>query len=286
MINVQYKRNKYGKELLLDCISFADIVATGVDISKPHVVNFYEIFIVFSGQGQVLFDGNSIRLQDNCVLLFPPGKPKTLHLEQSLEGNILIFEGEFLETFLKDSLFLHRIHLFNDSSNQPSLLLDRQKMAILKDITTQIRREIQLPHPDSEHLLRAYLYQLLILLNREYTRQFGLDAALYTHTQAIQFKQLLQVHIQQKQTVNEYASLLHINRNRLNQLCKTIFGLEAKTIIKSHLINACKSELLLSNKTVSEISFLFNFSASSNFVRFFKSHTGYSPQEYRQQHAK
>jgi AraC family transcriptional activator of pobA len=237
-------------------------------------------------RGRCFFDGNSVRLQDNCVLLFPPGKPKIWHLEQSLEGNILIFEGEFLEIFLKDSLFLHRIHLFNDSLNLPFLALDPQKMAILKDITSQVRQEIKLPQPDSEHLLRAYLYQLLILLNREYTSRFGLDTALYTHTQAIQFKQLLQDHIHEKQTVNEYASLLQINRNRLNQLCKTIFGLEAKAIIKSHLINASKSELLLGNKTVSEISFLFNFSAPSNFVRFFKSHTGYSPQEYRQQHAK
>lgn len=92
---------------------------------------------------------------------------------------------------------------------------------------------------------------------------------------------MLKQNIKEKQSVKEYATLLNMNRNRLNHLCQEIFVKDASIIIKNELLESCRYDLLTTNKTITEISYDHNFSAPSNFVRFFKSMTRISPAAYR-----
>ncbi|WP_325537084.1 AraC family transcriptional regulator [Chitinophaga sp.] len=271
---------------MLDCVRFEDLIKNGVDFSKPQVPDFYEISFFFSGKGEVIIDGERLRFQAGTVLLFPPAKPRQWLFPVTMTTLSISFVNSFMESFMKDNLFLYRLHYFGNADKPPSISLSREKVTLFRKLVEQIKDEIHYFHDDSQHLLRSYLYQLLILLNREYAGQYNLTSNLYTNTAALRLKRLVGTHIREKQTVNEYASMMGVDRNRLNKLCKEVFGKEAGEFIKNELLKACKSELLLGNKTITEISYQFNFSAPSNFVRFFKSYTGYSPADYRLEFAK
>lgn len=218
-------------------------------------------------------------------MLLPPARPRQWHFNEQPEGMVVIFEGEFIEAFLKDNSLLNRLYYFGNYDASATLPLKKEETDNLLVLLKNIKQEINLLASDSYHLLRAYLYQLLILVNRSYTDHYQLKGNLYRNNEILKFRNLLRQHIRHKQTVKAYADLLNVNRNRLNHLCQETFGKNALSIIHDELLKSCKSELLSTGKTISEISYEHNFSAPSNFVRFFKSLTRISPASYRQEYA-
>jgi AraC family transcriptional activator of pobA len=285
MIRFDFYKYKYGKELLIDCFSVADIAHRSLALREIHTTSFYEMFFFKKVTGHIILEGSQLELSGPMTLLLPPAQPRQWYLNDQPEGMLVIFEGEFMETFLKDSYFLNRLYYFGNYDAPHSLPLGEGEIEKLLELLKNIKREIDLLASDSYHLLRAYLYQLLILVNRSYTDYYQLKGNLYRNGEILKFRDLLRQHIRTKQTVREYADLLSINRNRLNRLCQETLGKNALSIIHNELLKSCKSELLTTSKTISEISYEHNFSAPSNFVRFFKSLTKISPASYRQEYA-
>jgi AraC family transcriptional activator of pobA len=126
----------------------------------------------------------------------------------------------------------------------------------------------------------------LIQINRKYIELYGLSANLFQNNIGLQLKKLLEVKIGDYQRVEDYADFLKISRSHLNNISKKAFGLPASVVIKERLLTEIKRELLFTNKSVKEICFKMNFSDVSNFIRFFKKHTGINPNEYRLKYTK
>jgi len=285
MLKFHFHKYKYGKELLVDCFNLSDIAGRSIAMKEVHATTFYEIFLFLEGNGSIMLEGSQLDFESPAVLFIPPARPRIWNLHSAPDCRLVIFEGEFMETFLKDHLFLHRLYYFGNYDSPPLLPLQREDISFFQALSDRIMEEIRSQAFDSQHLLRAYLYQLLILLNRKYADCYQLKGNLYQNTDMLKFRELLKKHIREKQTVKEYAELLKTNRNRLNQLCHEAFGKDANIIIRNELLQSCKNELLAGNKTIAEISYEHNFSAPSNFVRFFKSLAQVSPAVFRAQYA-
>ena len=231
MIRFDFYKNKYGKELLMDCFNVAEIAHRSLSLQELHATSFYEMFFFKEVAGHILLEDTKLELAGQVALLLPPAQPRQWHLQGSAEGMVVIFEGEFIETFLKDNLFLNRLYYFGNYDAPATLPLGNGDLDTLQGLSKNIKHEINLLASDSYHLLRAYLYQLLILVNRSYTDHFQLKGNLYRNNEILKFRNLLRRHIRMKQTVQEYANLLDINRNRLNHLCQETFGKNALSII-------------------------------------------------------
>lgn len=270
---------------MVDCFRLSDIAGRSLSLEEVHATTFYEIFFFTEGSGAVLLEGNRIQFKAPAVLLLPPARPRRWLLKTPPDCMMAIFEGAFLESFLKDQLFLDRLYYYSNVNCPPLLPLEQGDMGQFLQLLYCIKNEISDLQVDGQQLLRAYLYQLLILLNRNYAAYYHLKGNLYRNADILKFKSLLKQHIHEKQSVKEYAELLKISRNRLSQLCHEAFGKHATEIIRNELLQACKNELLTSDKTIAEIGYQYNFSAPSNFVRFFKSMTNSSPAAYREQYA-
>lgn len=285
MIRFDFSKHKYGKELLIDCFHIRDIVNRSLALSEVHATSFYEMFFFNKIKGMVQVEDAKLMLDGPLALLLPPGEPRQWCLDDQPDGMVVIFEGEFIEAFLKDNYFLDRLYYFGNYEASPLLPQHADEIQQLLNLAQYIQHEIQSLASDSYHLLRAYLYQLLIQVNRSYTDYHQLKGNLYRNMDILKFRNLLRQHVREKQTVKEYADLLGINRNRLNSLCKETLGKNALSIIHNELLKSCKTDLLTTNKTISEISYEHNFSAPSNFVRFFKTLTNLSPASYRVEYA-
>ncbi|MBF4472564.1 helix-turn-helix domain-containing protein [Flavobacterium sp. HJJ] len=281
MLKVQFEKNKYGSELLLDCVDLSDILDQGIAVKEMHVTTFYEIFFFMEGSSSINLEGKHIDIEAPCILFLRPAQPRQWELSDVKKCMVIFFEGAFMETFLKDHLFLHRLYYFLGGTFPVILPQDQKVLSIFENLLHSVKQEIDNLKNDSHQLLRAYLYQILILLNRYYTAHYDLKGNLYENLNMLQFREMLKQNIKEKQTVKEYAALLNMNRNRLNHLCNEIFAKDASDIIKNELVESCKYYLLTTDKTITEISYDHNFSAPSNFVRFFKSMTTISPAAYR-----
>lgn len=99
---------------------------------------------------------------------------------------------------------------------------------------------------------------------------------------AIQFRQLVFRNFDTEKSISFYADSLSISGNYLNRCVKSVFKKSCKEILVEVAILNSQILLINSTKSVSEICFELNFEDPSYFTRIFKSFTGLTPTEYRQ----
>ncbi len=79
-----------------------------------------------------------------------------------------------------------------------------------------------------------------------------------------------------------YAEQLNIHSNHLNAVVKRITDKTSSQIIQQYLITFAKSLLRQTELSVKEIAFRLHFNEPTHFNSFFKKHTGFTPQQYRE----
>lgn len=100
----------------------------------------------------------------------------------------------------------------------------------------------------------------------------------------VQFQLFVNQYFLEKRQVSDYADMLHVHPNYLNDLVKEVTGFSASYFIQQQLVQEAKSRLLQTNDTIILIADRLNFSDDSYFSRFFKKQTGYTPLQFRKIH--
>ncbi|WDF55839.1 hypothetical protein [Mucilaginibacter sp. KACC 22063] len=103
MIQFDFDKNKYGKELLIDCFSIAEILHRGLALKEIHATSFYDMFFFIKVTGHILLEDARLELEGPVALLLPPAQQRQWHFNEQPDGMLVIFEGEFMEVFLKDT---------------------------------------------------------------------------------------------------------------------------------------------------------------------------------------
>lgn len=96
------------------------------------------------------------------------------------------------------------------------------------------------------------------------------------------FMMLIERDYKTARDVNYYAEKLNITPKYLTNIVKTITNHTPKTIIDNFVILQLKMRLQMGRQSIKEIAWEFNFTDVSFFCRYFKRHTGKSPQQLRE----
>jgi AraC-like DNA-binding protein len=149
------------------------------------------------------------------------------------------------------------------------------------ELIRNLEEEFKHLQSDSNHLLRAILYQLLVVLNRHYSDMYQVKSDTHVHPDFFRFRSLLEKQFRNQHRVASYAKTLQISSTHLNNICRQYSGLSAQQMIHHKLVSEIKKQLRC-NRSVKEIVYDFDFSDPSNFNRFFKKLTGATAQKYRE----
>ncbi len=95
------------------------------------------------------------------------------------------------------------------------------------------------------------------------------------------FMMLMERDYKVSRDVNYYASLMNISSKYLTNIVRQVTSHTPKTIIDQYVILQLKMQLHLSQQSIKEIAWEYNFSDTSFFCRYFKKHTGKTPQQIR-----
>ncbi len=82
--------------------------------------------------------------------------------------------------------------------------------------------------------------------------------------------------------VKDYAEILNVTPNYLNEVIRTSINIPAKEFIQNRLILEAKRMVVFTDKSSKEIGFELGFDDPSHFSKFFKSNAGQSLQEFRE----
>jgi len=274
---IEFHRTKYGRELLIDVIRAAAIPAFEAE-GAPHVLTFYEVFLVTPGRGTLTLDGRTYRLSAGSVFFTSPGQPRQW-LARGLDGLCLFFTSDFVEDFFRDPVFLFTLPYFHREGGDVRLALKPAEAAALGARLKAMQREIRQLRADSPHALRAALYETLIHLARAFTDEAKAPAR--ENPTALRLRLLIERHFREHHRPAEYARRLRITVGHLNHLARRHLGRSAGVVIRERLALEARRRLLHTDATAAEVAYELGFKDPAYFARFFKRETGSSPSALR-----
>lgn len=279
MEKLNFYRQKYGKELLIDACHTSELKIAGDTL----VLSFYSLIVLKQGSGIHTLDNEEIELGKDMVLFVRPGQINFIPKAVYEMGYFLFFEGDFLDEFFSDKHFIYKFGFYHNLNSPSYLRLEPEEFDKYFKVSEEIRLEIKQLNQDSDHVLRSLIYYLLVRLNQHYGSAYQLRQDTLMEPKLLKFITLLEKHVRKQLRVEEYAQKLKISRVHLNTLCQKYFSKTSQQVIREFTIAEIKKSIRYENKSLSEIAYDFNFTAPSHFTRFFKQMTDQSPQAFRKQ---
>lgn len=243
--------------------------------------DYFEVLFFKKAQGTLILNQQEITLTDGSIVFITPFQSRIWRLEpNNLQVTTLIFQEAFLNDFFADKLFTYRLLYFYQLVYPLEMNADKDEMLKYCNLLTEIKTELLNSKTDSVHIIRSLLYYLLQTLNRRYSEQHALSLKNTQHNFAFLFKNLMEIHIKNKQRISDYAELLGISRISLNKAVKAQFNTTATQLLKQRLLFEIQNSLIHSSKTINEIAYELNFPEPNHLMRFFKTQTNQTITEF------
>ena len=282
MKTIKFDKTQCGVDFLLRTGSGEELIDSYVD-TDVYNTDYFEILFFAKAKGHVILNQRRVQLSDNMIVFISPFQKRKWELvREYVDFRFLIFQEDFLNNFLADKLFTYRLLYFYQLDRPLSMRVDTVKLDRFGELLTDINTELNKTQLDSEHIIRSLLYYLLLKLNRDYAEYNNLPLIKPKTNYAYEYKQLMEVHIKEKQRIEDYASIMGISRITLNKAVNEQFNVTATHLLKQRLLFEIKNYLIHSDLTVGQIADELNFSEANHLMRFFKTQTGLTTTEFLQ----
>jgi AraC family transcriptional regulator, transcriptional activator of pobA len=244
-----------------------------------HRHTYFFLLVLKTGKGHHTIDFTPYEVDDRTVFFLRPGQVHQLSLEAGTTGYLLEFNTEFY--FPNDPA---AVQLLRRASSKNWCRPDAGRMEELYAPLAAILREYNHKQQGYLDVIKANLSIFFIGLVRHRQHDEGpLDTAKhYAQERIEELSELLREHIAEHKQVSYYADRLHLSPYRLNALTKATLGKTCSGLIDEHILLESKRYLLATSNQVKEIAYHLGYEDVSYFIRFFKKHTGYSPEGFRQ----
>ncbi len=288
--SIQQVNDFYGVPTLHPMVSILHLDrAEAEEVTKYQVhYGIYAIWLKETKGCNLSYGRTPYDFDAQTVTSFEPGQMVTVEItHQSVRPRCvaLLFHPNFLNrTQLGRNI--QRYEFFSYSSTE-ALHLSDTEVDTFKQVLHMI--EAELHHPIDNHTRELMVSNIELLLNyclRFYDRQFVTREEI-NHSVVKQFDGLLKEYIRNKAekeglpNVGYFADKCCLTAGYFGQLVKTETGRTAKDFINDRLLTTAKEFLNDDRLTVQQISSRLGFEYPQHFVRFFKHHTGMTPNEYR-----
>lgn len=244
----------------------------------------YPVFrIVYSGTDttHLTLNGKEQTLHPETFLLIHP--QVEVCISKPGETTVLLwFTPELIANYPPRVHYIHENFLFAKTEG----LLVKNEFVLYDDL----RRQYLLPFLEAlpgagfrKNIFINFLEYLLIrvVLATDPSLQHQRNHA-YEKKIAEDFKDLLQKNAGRQYSMDQYASLLHISKRTLDRAMQVVYGCTAKKWWETYILEWARRDLAQTDIPVKNLSLELGFSQDSNFINFFKKHTGWSPSQYRE----
>lgn len=276
---IPFATHKYGRELLVDAGWIHDYTSTFVLSDDPHRLGFHEVLLVTQGAGRLWLRGVPHHVRPGRVFLTAPGEVRRWQA-RDVDGRCLFFTAAFLTEFFADGRFLTGLRGFRLGCRRPVASLTPAEARWFSGRLGEIETEIAALRQDSDHLLRARLYELLVWIDR---RVPGCDgrAPRLEGAHLDRFLDLVDRHVGRQRRVSWYARALGITAGHLNDLCRRHLSASAGQVVRGGLVAEMRRRLQYDQAPAARIALDLGFEDPSYFSRFFARETGTTPSAFR-----
>jgi AraC family transcriptional activator of pobA len=240
----------------------------------------HTIIFITSGVYKSKIGYNELDTTNKEILVIPAGQIFSFEqIDESVNGFICHFNPNIVIGKFGNKVLLNNFEYLKLWGN-PHIKIDNQTYQFIFNLFHRMQTEYSQNGIKSLDLIQAYLIALLTEINNNSILRIDKK---YKSANIItdKFRELLCLHIKEKQKVGDYAALMNITSNHLNKSVKSVSGKSPTRWIDETLIVETKYLLYQTNLSISEIAYQAGFSEQSYFCRIFKKYEGITPTEYR-----
>lgn len=253
---------------------------------KIHSHDFLEIYYVFKGSCDFLFEKENRTLKDGDICIVAPNSMHTsiINDNDSIVITIAIKKSTFDIAFFsllsqKDLLsYFFRTILYKKA--EPNYLLFSTDNS--KDIKMILKNLVIETFKGDEYFNNCSISWANILFSK-ILRDYGKSAQFYNNDSERDFSSILQYiqHNYRTLTLKDLAEHFHYSEAHLSTLIKKNIGLNFIALVKKLKMSDAKDYLINTNLSIEEISEYIGYNSSNHFSRAFKNYYKISPQKYR-----
>ncbi|WBW95990.1 helix-turn-helix domain-containing protein [Oceanirhabdus sp. W0125-5] len=278
---IQFKNTKK-RSLGFEIISFKEFLKPRniAMITQQYRIDFYNMIFVVKGEGVHEIDFVEYPYHTGDLILISKNRVHRFHYNEELEGYFIMFTEEFLYELLGDRA-VEVLDLFKQTYMNPFVQFmskvecdENQQLKLLHNFYSQINTELR------GEIISSSFRTLILLIKQKYLE---IEKVINQKNNNIflQFADLVDTHIKEVKTVEEYAAMMYVSKKTVNQMTRKAVDMSAKQFIIDRLILEIKRNLCYESKSIGSISDELGFSESSNMTKFFKKYTGITPNEFR-----
>jgi AraC family transcriptional activator of pobA len=244
--------------------------------TPSHRIDFYAV-VWFLEDGETHYiDFEALPVQKNVVYLLGKIQVHSIPAAELPEARMIVFSEDFYEQI--EEPFLRQ--LFSPFRNK-GISIPVNMIRLMTELFGLILQEQQQEADAS--MLNKYTTAFLIHIYR-----FGHHSDHYAEAEdfrMVRLCQLIETHYKEQRAASFYADIIGLTAKRINEILRYRSGTTVNGLINQLLLLEAKRELYHRRLSVKEIAYHLGFSDQSYFARFFRKHTGLTPEQFKAKQA-
>jgi AraC-like DNA-binding protein len=241
----------------------------------------YRLLWVSEGGGWFRKDLRKQQVAPGSFIGVQPGQACGLEAATAVKGYIVCFEESFVN-----------YPCYQNATELSSLLSQLMHEEVINTAGTGLHQDIAVVFDRlaaefaeaaqrGSEVLQLYLRILLIHISRLAGNRPPQMIPAKRHSVAARFFRLLEKEQGNKMQVKDYARLLHVTPNYLNETVKLRTGYPAGYHVRQRIVLEAKKMIAYSDLCSKEIAYALGFWDIAHFSRFFKTNAGMNVSEFR-----
>jgi len=272
----------------IEIITIEDIISRKDNLShspeKAHQIKFYKIVFYTNGVTEHLVDFIWHKVQKNTLIYLSKGQINAFKFTDDVKGYVILFTEEYFRKHLSyipnDTVIrLFTSHLFSPKIQVP------EASNVISYIILLFNEFYALNGYYNKENIISSLYTIIFSkieeLKKSQTHYLKESDKLI---QFLDFQKNLKEDYRISRNADYYAGKMNITYKHLNIVCKEVINTTAKQFIDEFVILEAKRNLINSNIKSTELAYLLGFEESTNFTKYFKKHTGLTPNRFKKEH--
>jgi AraC family transcriptional activator of pobA len=247
---------------------------------EAHRLGFYDFLLITKGKGWFDLDGERHAVAPGRLFVTCPEQIRRWEVT-TVDGACIFFPHEFIRDAFADARFLDQFAFFDAARPTGAIVLGAAERTQYLRRFRRMSEELSTLRADATELLRARLYELLVLINRWYRDRRPRLPQPIRHATVDRFRSLVEREFRRVHRVQEYAGRLRVSPGHLNVLCREHLGRSASGEINQRLLLEARRLLRYGDKPAFAISQELGFADAAYFGRFFRRAEGVTPRRYR-----
>lgn len=250
-------------------------------ITYAHQDDYYIFGILESGSGYGVIDLIEHHITSGDIFIVQPGQVHRFIDSENAEGWLLFADSKHVGNIEK--CIFDRFSLFASSFK-----IDATRESELTQIAAILAGRMSGNLDDKlSRITATRLTETFISIIAEAIQSINMQHLRFSQRHieiVLSLRHLLAERLATSRQPSYYASHLNISTVYLNEVVKTVTGMNSTIFIKNEVVLQAKRMLVHSHLSIKEISIRLGFDDSAYFSRMFTSSTGISPTSFRQKY--